>query len=238
MAGPAGVSMLRAWLRHLPGGPCQLCRQWSAAPLCTPCLQGHAAPRARCRRCAQGLPTALDADSLCASCMRQAPPMHRCIAALDYAWPWDGLLQAFKFGQRPELARLFAPLMREALRHAPQPELLLSVPLSLPRLRERGYNQSHELARRLAAARGLPYAPTLLARVRDPAPQSSLDRARREGNVRGAFLVEPAQAARLAGRRVALVDDVMTTGATLSELTRLLQRAGAIEVQAWVLMRA
>ncbi|MDT9001206.1 phosphoribosyltransferase family protein [Paucibacter sp. APW11] len=118
------------------------------------------------------------------------------------------------------------------------PKLLLCVPLSATRLAERGYNQAHELARRLAARRGLAYAPMALERIKDQHKQSLLDREARASNVRHAFLVNPQATGLLQGQRVAIVDDIMTTGATLNELARLLRRAGASEVQAWVLARA
>lgn len=113
------------------------------------------------------------------------------------------------------------------------PELLLPVPLHLSRLRSRGYNQALELARPLGRRYRIPVAHDVLYRARKTGAQSELDATARLGNVRGAFAVRrvPAQ------KHVAIVDDVMTTGATLEELARILKRAGASEVSAWVLAR-
>jgi predicted amidophosphoribosyltransferase len=109
--------------------------------------------------------------------------------------------------------------------------------LSAARLRERGYNQAWELARRLGAGLGVRAEPAVLLRPVDTAHQALLPRAERERNLRGAFMVDPARRGAVTGRRIALVDDVMTTGATLREATLELQRAGAAEVQAWAFAR-
>lgn len=161
------------------------------------------------------------------------------MAGVDYGFPWDGLLQQFKFGARPELAELLLDRLDTALDIAPPPapDCLLPVPLAPQRLRERGYNQSWELARRLAARRGLRCDATLLLRMRDTPHQIDLPAEKRGANMRGAFAVEPRRLAELVGRSVALVDDVMTTGATLRELARVLKAAGVTHVQAWVVAR-
>jgi len=114
---------------------------------------------------------------------------------------------------------------------------VLPVPLSDQRLAERGYNQAWELARRLAAHRALPARAQVLQRALHTRQQAELDRAERQRNVRGAFLVPHAQRGLVNGRRLALVDDVMTTGATLREAATTLLRAGAADVQVWVLAR-
>lgn len=155
---------------------------------------------------------------------------------VDYAFPWDGLIAAFKFQGRPELAALLAGLLDPALADAAV-DLVLPVPLSAARLRERGFNQAWELARRLARARRLAADAHLLLRVRDTPHQTGLGAEERRRNLRHAFLVEPSRKAALAGRRVALVDDVLTGGATSDEAARTLREAGAAEVQLWVVAR-
>ncbi len=172
-------------------------------------------------------------QSVCGECLRDPPPFERTITALDYAAPWSTLIARFKFHGGVELAPLFAGLLREAVRDEPPPELLLPAPLSEARLRERGFNQSWEIARRLG-----PRADAgLLLRVRDTPHQVDLPLDRRASNVRAAFAVEPLRRAELAGRSVVLVDDVMTTGATAAEMTRTLLQAGASRVRLWVLAR-
>lgn len=230
----------RLWDRlPAPGGQCLLCRQWSHDRLCPPCQAAARTPPAQsplCERCGLALPRH-GAEGPCGRCLRQPPAFDRCHAALDYRHPWDRLLLDFKFHAQPQLARPLADLMRETLARAARPDLLSCVPLSRERLAERGYNQSHELARRLASALTLPYASRLLVRLPGPA-LSRLHAGERRRAVRGLFLTGAADAPRLRGARIAVVDDVMTTGATLDEVARTLKRAGAQEVHAWVLMRA
>lgn len=160
---------------------------------------------------------------VCGTCLRDPPPFERSFAALDYAAPWNALITRFKFHGAVELAPLFAGLLHEAVREQPPPELLLPAPLSDARLRERGFNQSWEIARRL----GLRADARLLLRIRDTPHQVDLPLERRAPNVRAAFAIEPLRRAEVAGRSVVLVDDVMTTGATLDELARCLKGRGA-----------
>ena len=215
--------------RRLPG-LCSICHGWCRGPLCGECLERFAAPRARCRRCAIDVPVG---QSVCGACLREPPPFERAVAAVGYEHPWSGLIARFKFHGGVELAALFAGLMREALHDEPPPDLLLPAPLSPQRLRERGYNQSWEIARRLhpgADAR-------LLLRIRDTPHQVDLPLERRAANVRDAFAVEPLRRRELEGRSVVLFDDVLTTGATACEMTRVLLAAGAARVQVWMLAR-
>jgi ComF family protein len=118
-----------------------------------------------------------------------------------------------------------------------QRPLLVPTPSSAERLRERGYNQAWELARRLGPALGIATERDLLLRLRDTPHQLSLPAEQRSANVRGTFAVEPRRAAALQGRAVTIVDDVMTTGATAAEMARLLLAAGAVSVDVWVLAR-
>lgn len=220
------------------GGQCLLCHQWSRGRLCADCLAqatSRLACGTVCARCA--LPLTGAGSSCCAACLRQPPPLDLCRAALDYGHPWDRLLLDFKFNAQPQLATPLAALMLDALQPGLRPDLLCCVPLSGQRLRERGYNQSHELARRLARPLQLPYECRLLVRL-PGAPQSRLDAEARRRHVRGAFVLTTGMAARVRGARVAVVDDVMTTGATLHEIAATLKRAGAAEVWGWALMRA
>ena len=190
----------------------------------------------RCTRCAIELPGGQD---VCGACLRDPPPFARTIAAFDYAPPWDDLIAGFKFHAALDLAPVFADcLVAAAWRGAaPSPSLLLPVPLSDERLRERGYNQAWELARRVGRVLKVRADAGLLLRIRDTPHQIALPIERRAGNVRGAFAVEPRRRAELTGRDVALVDDVMPTGATFAAAARVLLAAGAASVQAWVVAR-
>jgi ComF family protein len=229
-----------------------LCRAWTQASWCDDCAQRFGSTARRCLRCALRLGGSdaagePDAPAVCGACLRAPPPWSAAVCAEDYAFPWDGLVADFKFRARPELARPLARLLadralalaqthRQAFGLEP-PQRLLPVPLSTRRLRERGYNQAWELARHLGRLLRLETDARTLLRPVDTAHQALLPRAERERNLRGAFMVDPKRRAAVHGVRLALVDDVMTTGATLREATLELLRAGAAEVQVWAVAR-
>lgn len=179
------------------------------------------------------------AAPLCGECLRDPPPFERCHCAFGYAFPWDRLIVRFKFGGEVELAAVLSTLLRQALddQAAARPEAIVPVPLSRQRLAERGYNQAWEIARGLRRQIGIVALPTLLLRPRDGVHQVDLPLARRRANLRRAFAVDAGAAHWLRGRHVALVDDVMTSGATLREAATTLLEAGAARVDAWVLAR-
>jgi ComF family protein len=176
----------------------------------------------------------------CGPCSVEAPTFDAVLAAVPYAAPWDRLITAFKFHDALDLAPALVDLMLAAhamTPHVPAPSQLVPVPLGAARLRERGYNQAWELARRLAARWRLRSDPTLLLRVRETPHQLALPLAQRAANVRGAFAIEPLRLAEVRGRSFTLVDDVMTTGATVGEIARVLRGAGAARVDVWVVAR-
>ena len=225
----------RALLAGVPG-QCAVCRAWDRAAVCADCVRRYAAPQPRCSRCAIAVPAQA---VLCGACLKAPSAIDRAVAAVSYEFPWDGLITRFKFHGAldvgPALAeRLLAVWRASGL--AP-PGLVLPIPLAAERLRERGYNQAWEVARRVARTLNLRADAHLLMRPRDTLHQIDLQFDRRAANVRGAFAVDARRAHRLAGRRIALVDDVMTTGATLDEAARTLRRAGAAAVEAWVVAR-
>ena len=213
---------------------CLVCHAWPAERLCRACVARFMPAVARCRTCA--LPVA-PGVAVCGACLRTPPPMALCLAALDYAWPWSMCIGRWKFDgdvglTRPLAALLWAaPGVPAALDAV---DLVLPMPLSPQRLAERGHNPALLLARRLAPGR---VQAGLLLRTRHTPPQRSLPRAERLKNVRGAFQVDPLRVAELAGHRVALVDDVMTTGASVREAASALQSAGAADVTVLVLAR-
>jgi ComF family protein len=175
----------------------------------------------------------------CGACLRNPPPFEHTVCAVDYGFPWDHLIAQFKFHGHTALAAPLAQQMLRAVQASPTPlpQWVLPVPLAPQRLAERGYNQAWELARRLASALHLPAQPAWLLRPLDTAHQADLNRAERQRNLRGAFMVAPAYRQALQGLRVALVDDVMTTGATLNEAAQALLRGGVAAVDVWVLAR-
>ena len=171
--------------------------------------------------------------------MGQPPSFSSTVCVASYGFPWDFLVSKFKFNGRAELASALAQRLVQAVREAalPQPQFVLPVPLHGDRLAERGYNQAWELARRCGDALGIAARADLLHRAVPTGPQAGLKRAERLANLRSAFLVEPAAREAIAGRHLALVDDVMTTGATAEQCAQVLLRAGAADVQVWVLAR-
>jgi len=177
---------------------------------------------------------------VCGSCLASPPPFDAAFARVDYAYPWDRLIPAFKFRDALDLAPALADAIVEACAGRDPdetPPLVVAVPLSAARLRERGFNQAWELARRVAPRLGGSAERSLLLRLRDTPHQIALPPRERAGNVRGAFAVEPRRLSELRGRTVALVDDVMTTGSTATEVAQVLKQAGAARVEVWVVAR-
>ncbi len=231
-------SPLAAALARWPNR-CAVCHADTHGPegrICADCQVRFAAPRPRCLRCALELPAAA---AVCGACLRDPPPWSRALTACDYDYPWDGLLGALKFRAALDLVPAFAARLAQQVGAAggTPVDLLLSVPLADARLRERGYDQAALLAGAVARRLRLRCEPGWLLRLVDTPHQIALPRKRRSANVRGAFAVAPHALQALAGRRVAVVDDVMTTGATLAEIGRVLLAAGAAEVQTWVVAR-
>jgi ComF family protein len=211
------------------GGSCFLCRGAAEDILCAHCdadlprLEG-----ALCPRCALVSP----GGAVCGRCLTQAPQYDATIAALAYGFPADVLVQALKFRGELALARFLGDLLAKHV-SGKGVDYLIPVPLSSERLRSRGYNQALEIARHVARATGARLEMDICERRRDTPVQTDLPLAERAKNVRGAF-----HCPRLvADARIAVLDDVMTTGATLDEIAGTLKRAGAAHVENWVIAR-
>lgn len=191
-----------------------------------------------CTTCA--LPLGNSADPLCGQCLRKPPPWDSVTAALAYRFPLDRVVCRFKFHRDFACGHLLGCEMLNAIDAAglQQPDLLIPVPLHRRRHVARTFNQADLLARQLGRALTVPVRGTLLVRVRATRAQSGLDAAGRKRNTRGAFRCGRRAGEALAGRHVALVDDVMTTGATLLECTKTLQRTGVARISLWVAARA
>ena len=211
---------------------CLLCGAASDdAPLCGPCRDELPALPRGCPLCA--MPSAL--GEICGTCLRQPPPFDMTVAAWRYDYPVDRLVQALKFHGRLALASFFADALACLVERA---DVVIPMPLHPARLTERGFNQAAEIARQLTGKLGTGKPGTRLAlqgasRIRRTLPQADLPVDERSRNVRGAFACD----LDLSGARVAVVDDVMTTGATLGELAKVLKRAGAARVENWVVAR-
>ncbi|MFC4525751.1 ComF family protein [Dyella halodurans] len=200
--------------------------------LCRDCAAELPRNRSCCARCA--LPLALPA-ALCGQCQRRPPPWDAAWVPFRYAWPLDRLESRFKFGADLAAGRVLSTLWLREMPAVEPPQLIIPVPLHRSRLRQRGYNQALELARPLARELRLPTRHDLLQRPRATTAQTELGAVSRRRNVHGAFA---AKAGAVWPTHVALLDDVMTTGATVHECARVLKRAGVTRVDVWALARA
>lgn len=207
----------------------------AALDLCADCAAQLPTLDNACPRCAMPLQDA--PGTPCGHCLQRTPRFGACIAALRYEHPVRELLSRFKFQGDLAAGRMLAGLLAARLATLPAARrtglVLVPVPLHPARLRERGFNQSERIARVLAAELGLALSNTLVRRMQRTADQKQLDAAARSRNLQGAF-----HATGCAGRRVALVDDVITTGATAEAVTAALLAAGAAQVEVWCLARA
>lgn len=236
-------SRWRRWLdglgRVLIPPQCLVCGEAGAAgrDLCAACFSALPWNHQACRQCA--LPLAQAAD-FCGHCLKLPPVFTRTTAPLIYRDPLCALLPKFKFHGDLAAGRVVSevciPMFLDALAAeapAARPQALIPVPLHAARLRQRGYDQALELAKTLALSTGLPLLSNALHRQRATSAQTQLSAVARRKNIRGAFTVTQPDLPEY----VALIDDVMTTGATVNECARTLLGAGVKRVDVWVLAR-
>ena len=212
---------------------CILCGQYSGNDrLCRPCSEELPRPEPSCRQCA--LPGLHSDSMLCGSCLHRPPAWNEALAALVYEYPVDQLVQRFKFQRSLACGQLLAEEMTDhVLRSgASMPDALIPVPLHFTRRFWRGFNQAEFLSRQMGSRFEIPVMVHLLRRTKRTLAQSGLDRKARRKNIRGAFYCRP-----LAQANVALVDDVLTTGTTLTECAKAVRAAGASKVSVWVAAR-
>ncbi|HZZ94807.1 MAG TPA: ComF family protein [Usitatibacter sp.] len=207
---------------------CVLCLAPAGDALCGACAAALPWLDRACTRCAVPLPN----GGMCVACVVRAPAFDAARSCFEYRFPLDRLVQRFKFAADLALGRWLAACMARVLCDE-RADLLLVPPLARSRLRERGFNQALELAKTLSRALDVPCRGEGLVRIRETQPQPGLDRAERARNLRGAFRCE----ASVAGLHVALVDDVMTTGATAQEIACVLRDRGAARVSVWTVAR-
>jgi ComF family protein len=198
---------------------------WCAA--CDAALPYLGAPH--CPVCAMPTP----GGAVCGHCLAQPPLFTHTRAVFGYAFPLDRLIQGMKYREQLALAHAFAEKMVQVIERHSLPDCVIAMPLHPAKLRERGFNQSLLLASTVSRKLGLRLLTHACQRIRDTPPQSALPWKARKKNVRNAFSCQMD----LAGKRVALVDDVLTTGASLNALAGAVSKAGAIEVSAWVVAR-
>lgn len=222
---------LRQWILSVMPHACLLCGasadECGLCPGCQAALPVTIGPR--CAVCACPTPTV----SLCGRCIKRPPKYDYVVSALDYIAPVDVLVADLKYSHNLAAARTLATSLALRLDQEPYPDVVLPMPIAASRLRERGFNQAAEIARHACAEFGLRMTPGLAQRVSAGVSQTSLPWTDRARNVRGAFRCE----ADLTGKTVAVIDDVITTGATLNELAVVLKRAGAAKVVGWIVAR-
>lgn len=230
--------MARRWIEVLRYGllppRCLLCgaQGHDGIDLCADCAAELPRNHHCCARCALPLPTSA---ALCGQCQRHPPTWDAAWAPFRYGWPLDRLESRYKFGAALAAGRALGALWQREPLTVEQPALIVPVPLHRTRLRRRGYNQALELARPLAKALGVPCRHDVLRRVRATDAQTELDAVTRRRNVRAAFAVREGI---VLPSHVAVLDDVMTTGATLAECAGVLKRVGVPRVDVWALARA
>ena len=227
------------WIKNVQRGllpaTCVLCGcdAEGELDLCGDCRAGLPRLLWACLRC--GLPLAAETETECGACVAHPPAFTRTLAPFRYEEPVKHLIHALKFNRKLYIARVLGELMADHYaQQDTRPDMIIPVPLHAGRLRERGFNQALELARRVAARLHIPIDIHACVRTRGTAAQSDLPAAQRAKNIKGAFELRE----RLHVRRVAIVDDVMTTGATADELAAVLTAGGVEDVQIWVCARA
>jgi ComF family protein len=182
-----------------------------------------------CPACALPTPT----GEVCGHCLTHPPLFSRTTAVFGYAFPLDRLIQEMKYGEQLALAHAFAKKLVQRIDKSNFPDYIIAMPLHPAKLRERGFNQSLLLAATVARELKLKLLADACQRVRDTPPQSALPWKQRKKNVRNAFRCDMD----LTGKRIVLVDDVLTTGASLNALADAVSKKGAIEISAWVVAR-
>ena len=236
------VQYLKKLLTNIPLNiRCLLCKGQSSIhfPLCPNCLDCLPVPDACCPMC--GIPMPDSSATLCARCMQKPPPFDCCLSAFAYTYPVNHIIQRIKYNHRIELIKPVTPFLTDILLDhyldRPWPEIIVPTPLHKKRIRSRGFNQSLLLAKAIHQA--LPVnsrcqlADRFVYKHRNTAPQQSLPAKARRKNIKGAFCVK----SDMNVRHVAIVDDVVTTAETVSELSRELKKRGVQQVDVWCLAR-
>ena len=222
-------------LRHLFSGICVLCRRRSKRDidLCRECELAFETNQRACPLCAEPSPANAE-DGICGACIASPPPWTLTVAPFVYSPPLSHVVEGLKFGngllQARILGNLLTPFIAERYADEPLPEALIPVPLTKRRRRQRGFNQAELLAGVTGRALKLPRCANHLIRIGNAPPQRTLPRAARLRNLGGAFAVRR----RPPAKRVALIDDVATTGATARAATQALLASGVEEVHVWV----
>ena len=217
---------------------CTLCgaNGFDDQDLCLECFLALPWNRVCCHQCALPLPDGHSDDALCGECLNRQPNFSRSLSLFRYEADVVSLVHQLKFNEKLRISRLLGELLAAYIHidDVEIPDAIVPVPLSSKRLRQRGFNQSIEIARALAQRWAIPVDTSSVKRIRNTQPQTGLDRKQRRKNIRGAFEV-----VRNPGvQHVAIIDDVVTTTSTVNELSRVLKTAGVKRVDVWSIARA
>jgi ComF family protein len=227
-----GLMKVINWLNQqwLPQS-CFLCGDTSTQPICAPCLADLSAPVPRCSCCAKPMSEV----AICEECQSQPPPYTHIQTIFSYNHPVGQLIIAAKYRQDLVVLKFLGELMGQRLITQPRPQVLIPVPLHLSRLRQRGYNQSLELAKVISKHTGIPIANQACKRIKNTLPQTTLSGKQRQNNVKDAFkLIKIAPD----WQHIALIDDVVTTSSTITQLAQIFKQAGVFRIDAWCCARA
>ena len=227
------AKLITGLMAALPG-QCRVCHSWPTLTVCEDCVSQFAQPHQRCKTCALPLPQGM---LRCGACLKNPPPLDLCLAAVSYAYPWSSLIADFKFHDQTGLVRIFATLLQATPWVEPtldSADMVLPMPLFPQRLASRGYNQALLLARAMAASKT---RADVLLRIQDTPAQHTLKRHQRLSALDHAFALDPLLIHGVKGARIVLMDDVMTTGASLHAAARVLRAAGASHVTGLVFAR-
>ena len=215
---------------------CLMCAaSTSELSLCERCIESlNLAPSPSCPHC--GLTTQ---GEHCGQCVKSTPAHDTTKALFFYTFPTSAILQHYKYNNALFLSQTFGALFSEQLatnNQYKEIDLIIAMPLHADRIKERGFNQSLEVAKTMAKQLSIPLVKPSCMGIKNTAPQGSLPLKARLKNMRGAFQINMRN--NIKGKRIAIVDDVMTTGASLNELAKILKKAGATHVECWVVARA
>jgi len=215
--------------------PCILCGDTCQAStcLCNACKDDLPYITDACHLC--GLPVEKSV-SVCGSCITTPPPANKCISVLHYDPPVDYLIKHMKYHNQLAIADLMGELIAVKIKNMAQtlPDVIIPVPLHVNRLRQRGYNQAIEISRLVSRRLNIPLNIAICTRVKHTPPQFDIPANERKNNIKNAFEVSSA----IKAKHVALIDDVMTTGSTVWEITKTLKMAGVEQVDVWTCARA
>ncbi len=246
------VNLARSLLDHLIPPSCLLCGASGCQDLCEPCQQDLPWLQTRCLSCALPLAPSLesnsdlsDSNSLCAHCLNKPPSFDKCVSAFRFVDPIGPLINQFKLRQNLRNGRILSKNLAQSIRPAYQntelPEQLVPIPLHWRRVLRRGFNQATTISQYLGQEFKLPVNTLLKRRLPTP-KQQGLNRKQRLSNLKNAFSLKiregkSNQRPTNIPNHVALVDDVMTTGATAEAASQVLKQAGVQRVDVWVLAR-